>query len=157
ISLLTRTCPELDVLLDRDVASEKARESSWYDQLTGGRGQRMVLFGAGNNGRELLCGPRSVGIEPLAFAVNNTGLWQSAVGGRPVFSAEEAGRRFGAEASFIVTIFSQGPGRQYPTIRRQLHALGCTCVVPFGALAWKYPDLFLPHYCLDLPHKIIAD
>ncbi len=38
----------------------------------------------------------------------------------------------------------------------QLRGLGCKNVISFVPLFWKYPDLFLPHYAYDLPHKVLA-
>ena len=38
---------------------------------------------------------------------------------------------------------------------RQLEDLGCQRVIPAGFLFWKYPDVFLPYYPLDLPHKLL--
>jgi FkbM family methyltransferase len=147
----------LDSLLARDVESEKARERSCYDELTGGRGHRVVLFGAGNLGRRVIRVLRTVGVEPLAVSDNNRALWGQSFEGLTVRPPAEAAQRFGEEAAFVVTIFSHGVERCYPTIRRQLQSLGCTVVVPFPALAWKHPDLLLPNYCVDLPHMVVAD
>jgi FkbM family methyltransferase len=36
----------------------------------------------------------------------------------------------------------------------QLRGLGCRYVVTFLPLFWKYPEAFLPHYPVDLPHKV---
>jgi FkbM family methyltransferase len=151
------TSVKLCSLLDRDLASEQAREHSWYDQLTAGRPDRIVLFGAGNHGRKILRGLRSLGIEPLAFADNNPALWGKRVDELMVFSPWEAAALFGTSASFVVTIFSHGAGRSFPAFRRQLGGLGCTRVVPFATLGWKYPERFLPDYSVDLPHKVIQD
>ena len=38
----------------------------------------------------------------------------------------------------------------------QLRAHGCSRVVPFGLLYWKHP-VFLPHYAMDLPHRLLED
>ena len=154
---MTTVCPELDSLLTRDVESERERERSWYDQLTGGRGDRAVFFGAGNLGRRLIRGLRGVGVEPLALSDNSPGLWGQSVEGLTVLPPAEAARRFRREAPFVVTVFSHGAERTFPTIRRQLQSLGCTAVVPFAALAWKHAELFLPNYCVDLPHKVVRD
>jgi FkbM family methyltransferase len=147
---------DLDTLLDRAPTAERLREASWYDRLTNGR-QGIILFGAGNHGRHILGRLRKLGIEPLGFADNNAALWGKWIDGLCVFAPSDVARRHGSRASFLVTVFSHGSGHSFAAFRAQLTALGCTCVVPFAALAWKYPDLFLPDYCLDLPHKIIED
>jgi FkbM family methyltransferase len=154
---MATACDELDALLDRDPKSERRRESSWFDHLTQGRVDRLVLFGAGNVGRRVLRGLRDRGVEPCCFADNNPALWGKSVDELGVLSPEDAAGRFRAEASFVVTIFSQGSGPTFPAVRGQLHALGCPRVVPFAALAWKFPDAFLPDFCIDLPHKIAED
>jgi FkbM family methyltransferase len=38
---------------------------------------------------------------------------------------------------------------------RQLKTVGCEVVLSFGFLFWKYHQVFLPHYCLDLPEKVL--
>jgi FkbM family methyltransferase len=147
---------ELDALLGREPAAERLREATWYDRLTSDR-QGLILFGAGNHGRHILGRLRKLGIEPLGFADNNAALWGKWIDGLQVFAPSDVARRHGNRASFLVTVFSHGAGHSFAAFRSQLTALGCTCVVPFAALAWQYPDLFLPDYCLDLPHKIIED
>ena len=37
---------------------------------------------------------------------------------------------------------------------QQLIDLKCRKVIPFSFLYWKYPEVFLPYYALDLPHKV---
>jgi FkbM family methyltransferase len=150
------TCAELEALLDRDIESETSRERSWYDRLTQDAPD-LVLFGAGNHGRHILRCLRKLTIEPVGFADNNASLWGKTVEGLPVFSPAEASQRYGRSASFLITIFSHGTGHSFAAFRHQLEGLGCTRVVPFAALAWKHPDLFLPDYCLDLPHRVIKE
>jgi FkbM family methyltransferase len=150
-------CPELESLLNRDLEAERNRERSWYDQLTEERKGRLVLFGAGNHGRRILNGLRTVGSEPLAFADNNPALWGKAVEGIPVFSPQESAKRFGNQASFLVTVFSHGTGHSFQALKGQLQSLGCSSVVPFAPLFWKHADIFLPDYSVDLPHKVVQD
>jgi FkbM family methyltransferase len=115
-----------------------------------------VLFGAGGLGRKTLAGLRQVGIEPLAFADNNPALWGKSVEGLPVLSLPEAGQRFGTTAAFVCTIW-RGEGTDTMEARTsQLRAAGCSVVVPFGPLFWKYAEVFVPHYAFDLPHKVLA-
>jgi FkbM family methyltransferase len=38
---------------------------------------------------------------------------------------------------------------------RQLASIGCENAVPFGPMCWQYPDRVLPHYAVDLPHKVV--
>ncbi len=143
---------QLKELLSEDISSVINREKSTFDRLVAPFGESFVLFGAGNLGRKILAGLRSVGIEPLAFADNNPRLWNSSVDRLQVLSPQDATHNFGRRAAFVVTIWS--PGHRFAYTRQQLLDLNCLRVVSFVSLLWKYPETLLPHYCLDLPHKI---
>jgi FkbM family methyltransferase len=146
---------ELEALLGEDISSARRRERTTFDELTADRGNRLVLFGAGNLGRKTLRGLRKVGIEPLAFADNDTSLHGRTVDGLAVFAPQDAALRFGTTASFLVTIW-RGEGSDTMAERiAPLRALGCETVLPFGSVFWKYSEYFLPHYSLDLPHKVL--
>lgn len=142
-------------LLAEGVTAARAREVCAFERLAGAAGGSIVLFGAGGLGRRCLAGLRRHGIEPLAFADNNARLWGSAIDGVPVLSPAEAAEKYGRTAAFIVTIWgARGPDRMNDRIHA-VTALGCDTVIPFGQLAWRYPDGILPHYGVDLPHKTI--
>ena len=146
---------ELDQLLSEDVASAKRREKATYDELVAPHGDRLVLFGAGNLGRRTLAGLRKLGIEPLAFSDNNPAAWGKQVEGIDVVSPQDAADRFGNNAAFLLTIWG-GHGTDRMSARcDHLRRLGCDTVVPFAFLYWKHPDLYLPHYALDVPHKVL--
>jgi FkbM family methyltransferase len=146
---------EVDKLLREDPSSVQRRERAAFDEAVAGRGRSLVLFGAGGLGRKTLAGLRQVGVEPLAFADNNPELWGKSVGGLPVLSLPDAGREYGRTAAFVCTIW-RGEGTDTMESRtNQLRAAGCTVVVPFGPLFWKYPEVFVPHYSFDLPHKVL--
>jgi FkbM family methyltransferase len=147
---------ELQELLSESIASAKHREESTFDRVKASFGNRMVLSGAGNLGRKVLGALRSQGIEPLAFVDNNAALWGTAVDGIPVYSQEDGARRFGKSATFCVTIW-RGEGTDTMAERCQpLVDLGCENVIDFGAIFWKFSEALLPHYSLDLPHKVLS-
>ena len=77
--------------------------------------------------------------------------------GVTVLSPEEAAREYGQFSSFIVTIWRAGGKHRLANTKQQLSTLGCVNVLSFAYLFWKYPEIFLPYYCLDLPHKIYQD
>jgi len=58
------------------------------------------------------------------------------------------------QATFIVTIWRGEGTDRMPSRESQLHQLGCSSVVPFLPLYWKFSDALLPHYALDLPHRV---
>lgn len=145
---------QLEELLSEPVASVMRREQSTFDKLVAPFSKSLVLFGAGGLGRKTLAGLRQVGIEPLAFTDNNPLLWESTVEGVPVLSPQIAAKKYANNAAFIVTIWrGEGTDRMREK-QQQLIDLGCIVVIPFGYLFWKYPEVFLPHYACDLPHKV---
>jgi FkbM family methyltransferase len=144
---------ELERLLSEPLSVVIDRERSAFDRLTAPLTRSLVLFGAGNLGRKALAGLRQVGIEPLAFADNNSALWGKKVDELLVLSPAAAAQRYGRKASFVITIWRGEATDRMVDRRNQLEALGCSKIVSFGPLFWKYPDKFLPHYALDLPHK----
>jgi FkbM family methyltransferase len=94
------------------------------------------------------------GIEPIAFTDNDARLWNTSVEGVEVLSPEVAARRYGGQASFVITIW-RGEGSDRMAQREaQLRGLGCRYVMTFLPLYWKHAEVLLPHYPVDLPHKV---
>jgi FkbM family methyltransferase len=148
-----RTKPEtLDDVLDA-IESETLeetidRERSAFNGLAYPFENSIVLFGAGPLGRAACAGLRRAGLEPLAFADNNAGLWGTRSCNLKVLSPVEALRNYGNSACFVVTVYN-GTG-----VRKQLSEIGCQVVVPFTPLFWKYADVFIPDSCVELPHRL---
>jgi len=146
---------QLDQLLNEELRSVLRRERCTFDELTAPFCSSLVLFGAGALDRKTLAGLRRVGIEPLAFTDNDPAKWNTTVDGVTVLSPPETAHKFGQNAAFVVTIWGgQGTERMRDRVR-QLCDLNCACVVSFGSLFWKVANVFLPHYALDLPHKVV--
>jgi len=146
---------ELELLLSESPAAAVRRERIAFDEQAAPFENRLVLFGAGAFGKRTLAGLRFLGIEPLAFADNNRNLWGRSVDGLRVVSPQEAADEFGDSAAFVLTIWNgQAKDRMADRVR-QLKGIGCARVIPAAFLFWKYPDLFLPYYPLDLPHKVL--
>ena len=146
---------ELKELLSESVAAARERERSTFERAVAPFGYRLVLSGAGNLGRKVLAALRAVGIEPIAFVDNNSKLWDGSIDGLAVYSHAEGARRFGKSATFCVTIW-RGEGTDTMAERLQpLLDLGCANVIDFGSLVWRYSEALLPHYSLDLPHKVL--
>jgi FkbM family methyltransferase len=145
----------INELIKETVSEAKQREASSFDERAGISKDALVLFGAGNLGRKTLAGLRQRGIEPLAFTDNNQELWNTKIDGITVYSPKQAAERYGNTAAFVITIWRAGEGYRMTNFISQLEQLGCNTVIPFTVLFWKYPDLFLPHFIIDLPHKTL--
>jgi FkbM family methyltransferase len=144
----------LDELFAESEAGARARERSAFDLAAGPSKDLIVLFGAGHFGRRTLAGMRKAGIEPAAFMDNDARLWNTSVEGVEVLSPEDAARRYAGQASFVITVW-RGEGSDRMAQREaQLRGLGCRYVMTFLPLYWKHAEVFLPHYPVDLPHKV---
>lgn len=144
----------LSLLLSESPSAVVERERTAFDRLAHPLGDRMVLFGAGGLGRRTLANLRRIGIQPLAFADNNPALWETSLDGVPVYSTAKAAELHALNAVFVVTIWSARASDRMSDRVQQLLNLGCKHVAPAGFLFWKFPDVFLPYYPLDLPHKV---
>ncbi len=144
---------QLEALLSEPMSAVAHREQFSFDEQTTPFKKSLVLFGAGGLGRKTLAGLRRLGIEPLAFADNNPSLWGIDVDGVKVLSLQDAAKKFSQNAAFVITIWKGEAVDTMAQRRQQLVSLNCSKVIPFGLLYWKYPEVFLPYYALDLPHK----
>jgi FkbM family methyltransferase len=145
----------LEELLSEPMNEVLHREKSAFNEQTAPFEKSLVLFGAGGLGKRTLAGLRRLSIEPLAFADNNPALWGKYVNGVQVFSLQNAVKEFGQKAAFVITIWKAGSKDRMIDRRQQLLNLKCRKVIPFSYLYWKYPDIFLPYYAVDMPHKIL--
>lgn len=148
---------EFETLLGESLDACVRREQTTFDAMAAGRENAIVLHGAGNLGRKILRGLRNNGIEPLAFSDANAANWGKSVDGVPVLAPNDAARQYGKTAVFVVAVWSPGEDRRYANITRDLTRMGCEVIAPFLPLLWKYPNDMLPHFRLDLPHKILEE
>jgi FkbM family methyltransferase len=144
---------ELEALLGEPIQQAKQRAQLAFDEEIRRCGGKVVLFGAGNMGRQVLARLKQDGITPLAFSDNSKNAHGKMVDGLLVLTPEDAAKRHGREAAFIVTIYNRD--HDFADTRRQLRKLGCTQVVPVIPMRWKYHETFLPYYRDDLPHKVL--
>ncbi len=152
--LIDKTQPdELGRLLQRMAAETPeatAERTAWtFDNLARPFADQIVLFGAGPLGKLTLSRLQRAGVEPLAFADNNSKVWGTRIEGIEVFSCEEAVERFKNAAVFVVTIYNGS------AVREHLRKAGCERVVPFTALWWKYADVFVPEFGVDRPRSLL--
>ena len=145
---------QLESLLSEGGEGARRREQAVAENLQDLEESGVVLFGAGNLGMRTLAGLRKVGIHPMCFVDNNSSAWSKDLVGIPVVSPAEGARRYGEQATFVVTIWRAQATEGMAQRIEQLRQLGCRRGVPFLPLYWKYPELFLPHYMHDLPHPV---
>jgi FkbM family methyltransferase len=146
---------QLDQLLDEDIEHARIRAATAYDLAACGLGDKVILFGAGGCGRMVLRKLREQ-IHPIAFTDNSPSLWGRTVDDLHVFSPQEAASKYARQATFLACIWGHAAHDRMADRIGQLRTLGCEAAVPFGFLFWKYPEKFLPYFCLDLPHKVLA-
>ena len=143
---------DLKNLLAKPIDAVINYETSVFGGLLEKSQGQVVLFGSGNLGRKCLKGLRKIGIEPVAFADNNAAIWNTKLEGVEVLSPEIAALNYGQNALFLITVFNRE--NSLNLIQEQLHQLGCQNVALCAVFFWCHPQEFLPHFYLDLPHKI---
>lgn len=149
---------ELDDLLGEPLDSVRARQAGTLGDMLGGDGRPFVLFGAGNLGRKVQALMKGHGLAPLAFIDNNPALWGSSIDGVEVLSPQQLAERCDGELPGVITTIWYGEASDRMAQRLEpLRQLGFQRIALFGHLAWRFPQGFLPHYCLDLPEKLLAD
>lgn len=138
---------QLEELLKKDPVALINAKKTVFKKLTADSGERYVLFGSGRLGQITLSGLLKAGVKPLAFADNNFKLWGTKVNGLQVLSPHDAAEQFGANAIFVITVYTSAP------VWEQLTSMGLK-VISFASLAWQYPEALTPHGGVILPGKI---
>ncbi|HTQ36217.1 MAG TPA: FkbM family methyltransferase [Steroidobacteraceae bacterium] len=148
----------LDGLLGESLESVRARQVNTLEQLLGRLEQPFVLFGASHLGRKVQDRLKRLGYAPRAFIDNNPALWGTQIDSVPVFSPKQlAELDRNALPGVICTIWSGHLADRMPDRLAPLRRLGFGRIALFGHLAWRFPQGLLPHYCLDLPEKVLPD
>lgn len=148
------TLLELESLLSESPERAARRAATAFDDIA--KDSPLVLRGAGGLGRIVAQGLQKVGRTPVAFVDSNSALWGKKIDGVPVLSPAAAAERYGNEATFLITIWRAGGGHREEHFRKELSELGCSSIASFALLFWKYPEIFLPYYCLDLPQRLLS-
>jgi FkbM family methyltransferase len=129
-------------------------ETQLVDDFVGPGAAPVVIYGFGDIGRRLLAGFAKLGVAPSAIIDRRLAQTQIAIEGIQCLSVEEACRVFGKQAVFIIAVFNQSGDRAVAAVRKELQRQGAERVVYFMPVFWKYPEVFLPHYCFDSPSKL---
>jgi threonine dehydrogenase-like Zn-dependent dehydrogenase len=97
----------LSEMLQEPIPSVLERERTALDRLLLNSNGRVVLFGSGSLGQRAAQALRTIGVSPLAFSDNNRQRWHTEVEGLTILPPEEAARRYGRDALFLVTIWNE--------------------------------------------------
>jgi FkbM family methyltransferase len=144
----------LTAMLSEGVVATRKRERNEFDRLISSGAPLLVLFGAGNLGRQTLGCLRQDGLEPVAFADNSPERWGQVVDGLTVVAPNDAARQLGRSAKFVVTIWNDR--QRFAETAHQLAGLGCADVIASPPLRWKYRSGIppFPFFFLDLPSRV---
>jgi FkbM family methyltransferase len=153
---ITELSNRLNKLLSESYDAVLDREKSTLSNKIGGLENQFILFGAGNLGRKVLKTLKRIGKQPSAFIDNNPALWGTELSGVPIMSPIDSLKVFDpAKVGVITTIWCGEATDKMSDRIEPLTKLGFCNIALFGHLAWRFPDEFLPHYCLDRPSKVI--
>lgn len=146
----------LNELLSENLDSVLDRENHELERRIGGLDGDFLLFGAGNLGRKVLRTLKRIGKTPVGFIDNDPALWGNTLEGVPITSPAEAAKQIDPQSTGVITTiwYGEATDKMYDRLE-PLIRLGFEKIALFGHLAWKFPNEFLPHYCLDKPSKVL--
>ncbi len=94
-------------LFEEPLDSVMHRERHALEGLLRSRNNRVVLYGAGNLGRQAASALREIDIKPLAFSDNNCERWGTQVCELDVLEPKEAAALYGDNSTFLITIWNE--------------------------------------------------
>jgi FkbM family methyltransferase len=151
------TLEEIYELLTEPVAAAAARERQAFPALQQTTDGSVVLFGAGRLGQLCARALRRGGLTLRAICDRDPKLHGDRVEGAEIISPEEAARRFGASALFVVSIWT-GTARESMVERMDfLRGLCCRFVTNYAALVWAHGREETPFHSFDLPVRVLGN
>ena len=132
--------------------SVKARQSTALQGLLSHAAGRVVIYGAGNLGRQAVRSLRRIGLRPLAVADRNPARVGSELCGCPILSPDDAAHRYGSDALFIVAVWNNK--HYFGQTKNTLLVHGAKRISSVSPVYWRFADELLPYFCQDLPHKV---
>ncbi len=126
------------------------RPSLAFDDIAGDA-KEFVIFGCGHLAGFALDGIRNARRKAIAFIDNNCSLHGHRFHDLPVLAPSEAVDHFNDSAVFVVAIYNGS------SPRHQLAALGCSKVVSYPALFWRFAQHMKGETRLDLPRQFLRD
>lgn len=115
---------------------------------------RILVYGAGRNGRRIACALRAAGLSPSGFLDDTPSKQGTEVDGLPIGSPVQGGQHYGAGTLIVVSLFS--PGHSFRATRRRLTDLDFDAVMSVFEAAACLPDELLPFYFFDRPQRVLT-
>lgn len=146
------TLEALEALLAQDAESVEADVAGALRD-EGANLDRLVFYGAGNVGLDVLARARAVGIEPLAFADDTAEKHGRVSDGLPVLAPQAAVERYG-DVTFVVTMLNSR--LPFLRARARLLSIGAASALSFAQLGRLFPSAFLPYHYLSSAETILS-
>jgi FkbM family methyltransferase len=127
------------------------RQKSVFAKLAKGRGDQVVIMGAGVLGRYIGERLPHFPVTIKCFCDNDPRKQGSTLLGHPILSVAEAVQKYNGQAVFVVAIFHSSPGQE------QLRQIGCDRVVTPAVFCRHFGPPLTPIAAFDLPTTIDRD
>lgn len=131
--------------------SDKIFEIFHAERYTKIPAKNLCLYGAGTLGKKLTTLLVNAGTPPLCLTDGDPEKWGIKVAGIPIRSPQDAAKRFGQTATFVVTAFNRALEADFNEIAAFLKNLNITTIVPYPLCALNFPDDLLPHFAQGSP------
>jgi FkbM family methyltransferase len=143
---MTSSAKDLDTILGSDWREAVERRRSEIHRRIAERTD-VVLFGAGYLGRHMRGDMDSLPLSARAFVDNNRTLWGSEIDGLAVLSPDEAAARFGQNALWLITVYTNSQ------VIEQCRALGVPWVT-CAELSWALDGPHPPSLVFGIPERL---
>jgi FkbM family methyltransferase len=147
---------EIERLLAESPDDAARRERETWQTLLRQTDGGVVLFGAGRLGKLCAHGLQLAGVPLRAFCDRNAALHGTLQNGLEVLAPEEAARRFGSSALFVVAIWTGTAKESMVERLNWLRGLGCRHVTTYAPLVWACAPDETPFHSFDLPTRVLA-
>ena len=143
---MTGIASGLDSILGDGWQAEVRRRREGITNRIAGR-KEVVLFGSGYLGRHVRRDLEGLPYNAVAYVDNNQALWGSEIDGLTVFGPDEARARFGGDALWLITIYTNA------RVIEQCAAMGVPWIT-CAELSWVLPEPHPPSFIFDAPETL---
>ena len=143
---MTVPANDLDSVIGSDWQKSVERRRSEISHRIAGRTD-VLLFGAGALGKQVRHDLLGLPLTPRVFVDNRPDIWGSEIDGLEVLSPEDAARRFGQKALWLITIYTNSG------VKEQCRVLGVPWVT-CAELSWVLPKPHPPSLVFGTPEDL---